>query len=150
MKTFLLTLALLTKGLLSAQDAPKFFGEKFTVNKDTENYNMMAELSKNDEVNNVQITGVVEEVCQKKGCWLRLKTADGKVIQVVFKDYAFFVPKDLAGKKVVLQGKGWLNFTAVEELRHYAQDAGKSKDEIAAITEPKREPRFEATGVAVY
>jgi hypothetical protein len=34
-------------------------------------------------------------------------------------------------------------------LRHYAEDAGKSKAEIAAITEPKREVSFEASGVLI-
>jgi hypothetical protein len=35
----------------------------------------------------------------------------------------------------------------VEELKHLAEDAGKSKEEIEAITEPKEELKFLATGV---
>jgi hypothetical protein len=35
----------------------------------------------------------------------------------------------------------------VEALRHYAEDGGKTADEIAAITEPEIELVFEASGV---
>ena len=37
--------------------------------------------------------------------------------------------------------------TSVEDLKHYALDAGKSESEIAAITKPKIEYSFEADGV---
>jgi hypothetical protein len=37
----------------------------------------------------------------------------------------------------------------VETLRHYAEDEGKSKEEIAAITEPVTEYTFEAVGVII-
>jgi hypothetical protein len=39
--------------------------------------------------------------------------------------------------------------TSVAELQHYAEDAGKSKEEIAKITEPKLELTFVADGVIV-
>jgi hypothetical protein len=34
----------------------------------------------------------------------------------------------------------------VEELKHYAEDAKKSKEEIDAIKEPRKRLRYEATG----
>jgi len=34
-------------------------------------------------------------------------------------------------------------------LRHFAEDAGKTKNEIAEITEPKKEIVFQATGIKV-
>ena len=70
-------------------------------------------------------------------------------MRVTFKDYAFFMPKDLTGKKVVLDGFAFVETTSVEDLRHYADDAGKPKEEIDAITEPKKEVSFEAAGVLV-
>ena len=70
-------------------------------------------------------------------------------MRVTFKDYAFFMPKDLAGKHVVVDGYAYVENTPVDVLRHYAEDAGKSKEEIAAITEPKREVSFEAFGVII-
>ena len=66
---------------------------------------------------------------------------------VKFKDYGFFMPKNIAGKEVIIDGKAYVSELSVEEQRHYAEDAGKSEEEIAAITEPKRTYSFEANGV---
>lgn len=38
---------------------------------------------------------------------------------------------------------------SIEDQRHYAEDGGKSKEEIAAITEVKRTLAFEADGVLI-
>ena len=100
-----------------------------------------------------KITGVVNEVCQVKGCWMTVSDQDGKAnadpLFVKFKDYGFFVPKDISGKEVIMEGKAYREVTSVEELRHYAKDAGKSDADISAITEPKEELRFLAHGVLV-
>ena len=97
-----------------------------------------------------KIKGIVQEVCQVKGCWM---TISGKASQsslfVKFKDYGFFVPKDISGKEVIMEGVAYRELTSVEELQHYAKDAGKNKEEIMAITEPKEELRFLAKGVLV-
>ena len=100
---------------------------------------------------NMKETGKVNEVCQKKGCWMTLVSDQpGQPdMRVTFKDYAFFMPKDLSGKHVVVDGYAYVETTSVDVLRHYAEDAGKSKEEIAAITEPKREVSFEASGVLI-
>lgn len=91
----------------------------------------------------------VNEVCQAKGCWFTLNLEDSNEVMVKFKDYGFFVSKDIAGKEVIVNGKAFVNEIPVDELRHYAEDAGKSKEEIAQITEPKKTYSFEADGVLV-
>ena len=47
----------------------------------------------------------------------------------------------------IVAGKAFVTVTSVEELRHYAEDAGKSVAEIAKITSVKKEFAFEASGV---
>lgn len=96
---------------------------------------------------NTKVSGVIEEVCQKKGCWMTLKKDDGSNMRVTFRDYGFFVPTDCAGKEVVIQGTAQYDTTSVADLRHYAEDAGQSKEEIEAITEPEIEITFVADGV---
>lgn len=100
---------------------------------------------------NIKITGKVSEVCQKKGCWMTIvpDQPGQPEMRVTFKDYAFFMPKDIVGKRVVLDGFAYTDVTPVDVLRHYAEDAGKTKEEIAAITEPKRELAYEAAGVLI-
>jgi hypothetical protein len=71
----------------------------------------------------------------------------GETMKVVFKDYEFFVPLDVAGKSAILEGVAKKEITSVATLRHYAEDAGKSKEEILAITKPEKKIVFEAEGV---
>ncbi|MEO6189114.1 MAG: DUF4920 domain-containing protein [Saprospiraceae bacterium] len=95
------------------------------------------------------ITGYVTGVCQVKGCWMMLSQTekDSSGFFVKFKDYAFFVPKDISGRKVTVKGVAYKQVTSVEELRHYAEDEGKSKLEIDAIVDPREELKFMAQGV---
>ncbi|TGE24530.1 DUF4920 domain-containing protein [Hymenobacter aquaticus] len=97
----------------------------------------------------VKLVGTAAEVCQAKGCWLTMTTAEGQPMRVRFKDYAFFVPKDISGKTVVINGWAHREVVPVEDLQHYAKDAGKSAKEVAAITQPEEQLNFEADGVLV-
>ena len=92
---------------------------------------------------------VVNEVCQVKGCWLTFKLDDGELVRVKFKDYSFFVPKDSTGDTFIIEGIAGVEEQSVETLRHYAEDAGKSKEDIMKINSPKRTKIFTASGVAV-
>ena len=96
----------------------------------------------------VKFTTTVNSVCQAKGCWMRLDLGENEAM-VKFKDYGFFMPKNSAGKEVIVNGKAFVSQMSIEEQRHYAEDAGKSKEEIEAITSPKITYSFEADGVLV-
>lgn len=94
-----------------------------------------------------KFSGKVLAVCPSKGCWMRLDLGNGEETMVKFKDYGFFMPKDIAGTNVVVNGMAFVEEMSVDEQQHYAEDAGKSKAEIAQITLPKKTYRFEADGV---
>jgi hypothetical protein len=96
-----------------------------------------------------KVETVINSCCKKKGCWMRVALADGKEMKVTFKDYGFFVPLESADKPVIMQGKAYYETLSVEELKHYAEDAGKTEAEIDAITEPEPVLAFEATGVII-
>lgn len=96
-----------------------------------------------------KVEGEIVEVCQKKGCWMTVKKDDGSVVRVTFKDYGFFVPKDAAGKWVVMEGVAFYDTLSVATLQHYAEDAGKPAEEVANITEPEYKITFEAEGVII-
>ena len=96
-----------------------------------------------------KVTGKVVEVCQEKGCWMKIEKPGGETLMVKFKDYGFFMPKDIVGKEVVLDGQAQVKETSVAQLQHYAKDAGKSKEEIEKIKKPKKEVQFVASGVLV-
>jgi hypothetical protein len=135
-----------------AQD--QFFGDKIKTKKAV-SYDVllpkMEAMTAKSTPMEVKLRGTVKGVCQAKGCWMTIqpKEAGKPVLFVKFKDYAFFMPKDIAGREVVFQGKAYVEETSVDELRHYAEDAGKSADEIAKIDKPEREYKFMASGVAI-
>ena len=65
------------------------------------------------------------------------------------KDHAFLVPLSMNGKTIVVDGTATLKETSVDMLKHYAEDAGKTKAEIDAITQPKKEITMQARGILV-
>lgn len=96
----------------------------------------------------VKFSSNVKAVCQNKGCWMRLDMGEEEAM-VKFKDYGFFMPKDIAGQDVIVDGVAFVEEMSVDEQRHYAEDAGKSPEEIEAITEPKRTLSFVSSGVLI-
>jgi hypothetical protein len=129
-----------------AQSGDQTFGEAFTPEAVVAYQDLSAKVTDTDSVA-VAVRGTVAEVCQSKGCWMSITNGEGEEMMVRFKDYGFFMPKDIAGREVIMNGKAFYQLTPVDELRHYAEDAGKSQEEIDAITEPKRELSFLADGV---
>lgn len=97
----------------------------------------------------VRLSGFVTAACQAKGCWMALAAGDGREMRVTFRDYGFFVPKDLPGATVIAEGTLEVREVSVEEQRHLAADAGRPKAEIEAITAPKTETALVADGVRV-
>ena len=110
---------------------------------------LFASLQETDTVQAV-IRAQVLEVCQAKGCWMKLALADQRTVMVRFKDYGFFVPKDLAGSEVTVAGKAFVSTVSEEDRQHLAEDAGASEAEIAALKGAVQEPGFEAHGVRIW
>lgn len=93
--------------------------------------------------------GELTEVCSKAGCWVNINKGNGETFMVRFKDH-FTIPTDTEiGNTAYFHGVAYWDTVSVELLQHFAEDAGKSKEEIEAITEPKFELGFEADGIAV-
>jgi hypothetical protein len=129
------------------------FGDEISMD-DALSYEMAAEkyesMKPGDTVT-LKFKSKANEVCQKKGCWMKGAMGDEEVM-VTFKDYGFFMPKNLAESdlnEVVMNGKAFVSEMSVEDQKHYAEDAGKTQEEIDAITEVKRTLSFEADGVLV-
>ena len=146
--SFLVASLLLTCS--SRRAAPtETFGADFQAGEVLPATELLATYTPEQLADTVQTTlrGTVNEVCQAKGCWMTLAAGGDEPMMVKFKDYGFFVPKDIGDREVILHGLAYYQVTSVDELQHYAEDAGQSPEEIARITDPKRELRFLADGV---
>ncbi|MDB5241457.1 MAG: amino acid aminotransferase [Spirosoma sp.] len=131
-----------------AQTGMSYHGKKISDKGAMPATQLATKMGEKDKMS-AKVEGTVESVCKVKGCWMNVVTGNGQVMRVSFKDYGFFVPKDIVGKTVVLEGTAETTTTPVSELRHYAQDAGKSKEDIEKITEPEKALTFVADGVIV-
>ena len=152
MKRIILLVQFFISALTYAQIRPAAKGIVYGAEVHSDNAITVVELEKKLESKNEftgSIKGRVVSVCQEKGCWMKLAKENGENIMVRFKDYKFFVPKNIDGKEVVLNGIAKKSITPVDLLKHYAKDAGKSDKEIAEINSPKNEIIVTASGVLV-
>lgn len=127
------------------------FGEDFSPEGALSKEEMMSAYSKMAATDTlaVKFESTINDICPKKGCWMSMDLGNEQENFVRFVDYGFFVPKDAHQKKTVVNGKAFIKEESVERQRHYAQDAGKSQEEIEKITEPKRTLFFMASGVLI-
>ena len=140
-----------------------FFFSLFSFSQNDNNYERYGELFETSEIINyelerdnflnssskVKIEGEILSSCPMKGCWMRISVEKDTVL-VRFKDYGFFVPKNgIEGKSTIINGKLSVDTLSIAQLQHYAEDAGKSKEEIALISKPEITISFLADGVLI-
>ena len=153
-KIIFILLASFISATLSAQppdvpaDKGAKFGIEFSATDSVLDVNYLAANLKSTDSLAIKVHGKVNSVCAKEGCWLKLESKDGAKM-VKMKDHSFLVPTAINGKEIVVNGTAYKKTTSVKELRHYAEDAGKSKEEIEKIKEPKTEIIIQATGIEV-
>jgi hypothetical protein len=110
---------------------------------------LYSSLSESDTLK-TSFKAVVTDVCKAKGCWMKVSLENGQETMVTFKDYGFFVPKDIVGKEVAMHGMGFIEQQSVEDQRHYARDGGIPEEEVMKITDPKVIYSFVADGVLLF
>lgn len=133
----------------TAQDGMKSYGKAITPEGAISMEEMLKAMEDRDSMDTKLDCEVITS-CTMKGCWMDVKMPDGSPMKVRFVDYGFFVPKkDMEGKRAIMQGTASRETFDVATLRHYAEDAGKSKEEVAMITEPKYVLTFLAEGVLI-
>lgn len=118
-----LAAAVLAVSLASAAPAgtePARFGAPVTVKKTVAVARLAAAPAKY-EGKTVRIEGTVAEVCQGRGCWVRVKDAKGLLFLAKSLDETVLLPKDCAGQYVVVQGV----VTALKPAAHeHEEEAG--------------------------
>ena len=150
MKLFIKSFSILYFSILSYSQSDnnyKSYGELFEISE-TINYNLEKDNFLNSS-SKLKIVGEILSSCPMKGCWMKISVENDTVL-VRFKDYGFFVPKNgIEGKRTIINGNISVDTLSVAQLQHYAEDAGKSKEEIDLITEPKITISFLADGVLI-
>ena len=150
-KLYILTSLLFSISLLLNGQSNKNFdtyGQSFDI-AGINNYKVEKESLLNNPQDDTKLEGEILSTCPMKGCWMKM-SVERDTILVRFKDYGFFVPKSGAeGKSAIINGKLSVDTLSVAQLRHYAEDAGKSKDEVSKIIKPEITISFLADGVVI-
>lgn len=105
----------------------------------------------------VRVEGTIAEMCRMMGCWLTLRDTGaeaGETVRVRVPtdeegEYVYTFPTDLGMIDAIVEGTVEVDTMSVDELRHYAEDEGRSQEEIDAITEPKPTVVLTARGALV-
>lgn len=93
----------------------------------------------------VRVTGTIDKVCQKKGCWMVVKDGDFEA-RVIMKDAAFTVPLDSTGKPAQVEGTLKVRVYTEAQAKHLAEDGGQDP---AAVKGEKKEFLLTATAVEI-
>lgn len=131
-----------------SENKPGHFGKEINTADAISGSQLKAMVDEKDSVWVILESTIITN-CQHSGCWMDIDLDGDQVIKVTFKDEEFTIPLDSKDKSVVVEGYAKKDFIPVDLLRHYAEDDGKSKEEIDAITEPQAAYTFEAIGVII-
>lgn len=126
-----------------------FYGETITPEGAITIEELKAQMATNDSLE-TKVRATINQTCAKMGCWMTVSLGEGEDMTVFMNDHAFFVPKEgCVGKEAIFSGVAYYDTLSVEYLRHLAEDAEKSMEEIEAITEPVATLSFDAKGVII-
>lgn len=111
--------------------------------------------AKPDEYNGktIRLSGTATSVCEHRGCWLAVEK-NGRTIRARFVESGdctegFFVPRDAAGHKVILQGTFKKEVISEAKARHFLEDANAPKEQIEKIVGPQEVLSIICTSVAI-
>ena len=155
MRSFMVVPAALGLLLAMGCGAPKgvSFGEKMTVlpKRTVQVASVIAEPTKY-EGHRIRVEGTVDSVCAHKGCWIRMAGKPGG--ETLFIKFTCpvdgrLIPMAAVGKKAVVEGELEIKMIPEDEARHYAEDSGKSKEEIAKIVGPQKTLKLNSPAAVV-
>lgn len=100
-------------------------------------------LAKADDLKDqtVRVSGVVQDVCRTKGCWIKMTDETGNSLFVKFTCpvEGHLIPVDSVGKHAVVEGKLTVKMISEDEAKHYAEESGKPEEELAKIKGPQKQ-----------
>ncbi len=93
----------------------------------------------------IQVTGTIDKVCKKKGCWMVLKDGESQA-RVLMKNYGFTVPLNSAGKQAAVEGTIKTRVFTEGQVKHLAEDGG---EDPSKVTGTRTEYVITASGIRI-
>lgn len=129
-----------------ATGEPGHHGATFALSENSPLKDVLASAGDNLPSTPIQVTGEVDSVCQKKGCWMVLKDGDSAVVRILMKDHSFTVPMDAKGKSAIVEGTLTARTFSEKEVKHLEKDGGGDPDEVEG---ERKEFVLTASGVKI-
>ncbi|MEX2115465.1 MAG: DUF4920 domain-containing protein [Bacteroidota bacterium] len=151
---FLMIVAVVLVFLAAAVAGDKKYGKSLTLKKATPIAELLGK-AESFKGQTVLLDGEITEVCQKKGCWIKMKDGSSETeVQVKVEDDVIVFPKDGKGKKI--RTEGVVSVTVLTEVErrskaeHEAEEQGTLKEfDPSKIVGPVTVVRIEGEGAVV-
>lgn len=108
---------------------------------------VVAQMDRSVTPHSFTIKAPLSAVCQNAGCWVQVPKPDGKPLMIRFKNHFTIPPSTPQGTEAFIHGMAYWDTVSVKALRHFAEDAGKSLEEINKINQPEFKLNFEGDGI---
>ena len=91
----------------------------------------------------LRLEGTITDVCQTRGCWLKMADTADQADDAVFVKFTcpvdgFLIPTDSIGKPVVVTGEVVVEEMSEADARHIAAESGRPAAEVEAINGPQQ------------
>ena len=111
-------------------DTHETFGAVISTPADPISLSTLVQNHEDYEGSSVVVETRVSQVCQKKGCFFIAQDGD-TTVRVAFKDYGFFVPTDISGRRVTLVGELKRVELSEEQAAHLEEDLQSAEVNVA-------------------
>ncbi|RYD82679.1 MAG: DUF4920 domain-containing protein [Sphingobacteriales bacterium] len=125
-----------------------FYGKKIDENGAISGRELKDKLGSNTTMQ-AKIKGEIVEVAADDSDWLQVDMEDGTTMQINMKDHSFSIPKDITGRTVIAEGTVRKDSIPVVDLHDYAEEVGKTEEEVRTILELDPKLKFTAEGVII-
>ena len=88
----------------------------------------------------VKTEGEIAQVCQRMGCWMEMRAEGVAPVRVPMAGHSFFLPRDVAGRRAVVEGQLALRELGEGERQHLEEEGATATANAMEIV---------ATGVVV-
>ncbi len=76
----------------------------------------------------VRTEGEISAVCQNMGCWMELRDEQARAVRVPMAGHAFFLPRDVSGRRALVEGPLNVRPLSAAEREHLAAEGATATD----------------------
>ncbi|MCA9574221.1 MAG: DUF4920 domain-containing protein [Sandaracinaceae bacterium] len=116
------------EGASEAQTGERSFGAPLVGNGETVPLGALLDEPARYTGQVVRTEGEISAVCQRMGCWMELRDSQARAVRVPMAGHAFFLPRDVAGRRAIVEGPLTVRPLGAAEREHLASEGAGATD----------------------